>query len=572
MQHRQALPAGTRLHEYELLEVLGSGGFGIVYLAHDHELNQRVVIKEYLPSSCAVRASGNTVVAARPKDEDIFQWGLERFLAEARALAEFRQHPNIVSVLRYFKAHNTGYMVMEYAGAISLQDYLDQRGTLTEAQLHAMLFPLLDALEKVHEKGIIHRDLKPANILINAEGQPVLIDFGSARQAFGHKSMNMTAIISPGYSPFEQYTETGKQGPWTDIYALAAVMYRCITGTIPPDSLDRLEANTPLNTEAKAQGHYSPQLLTGIDWGLQVRIAERPASIDAWRQRLTQAVKAEPVLVLPVAATTKLVQPASWTAKWSAKVKQDKRLLFAPVLALALIAGVGLLLVQWGKSAPVTPSSNTITPSSTETTVSSVPTTATVAAKTAVEPSPAQPTPPVPTAPAITQVESTATPSPPAVKADTGKNDSAQALQQVVIEKQQGQLKELYLTAQGLQQSKAAFEQAQKNLATVQQLIDDSKAAANMSTAKRKEFMQEAKDAEKRNQTVITEYQDQMQHYRKAIGDLCQYGDMSLTTVAKGMKKLPSAAVGMIEKHRQHICAAKELSDKELTTDFAKLN
>lgn len=568
MQHRQALPAGTRLHEYELLEVLGSGGFGIVYLAHDHELNQRVVIKEYLPSSCAVRASGNTVVAARPKDEDIFQWGLERFLAEARALAEFRQHPNIVSVLRYFKANNTGYMVMEYAGAISLQDYLDQRGTLSEAQLQAMLFPLLDALEKVHEKGIIHRDLKPANILINAEGQPVLIDFGSARQAFGHKSMNMTAIISPGYSPFEQYTETGKQGPWTDIYALAAVMYRCITGMIPPDSLDRLEANTPLNTQSKAQGHYSPNLLAGIEWGLQVRIAERPTSIDVWRQRLMQPLQPEPVMVLPQAASTKLVTRATGLEKWRTKVKQDKRLWFVPVLGLALIAGLILLLAQWGKSTAVKPANAVTTSLVSETaTVSPVSQGVKTPAIPATKPTESSNAQATPTTPAAVE---TTKPTPPAT--ETTKTDSAQALQHLVIEKQQGQLKEIYLTAQGLKQSNAAKEQAQKNLATVQQLVENSKSAGDMSNAKRKEFLQEAQEAEKRNQTVIDEYQAQMQHYRQVLADLCQYGDMSLTTVTKGMKKLSATGVSMIEKHRQRVCNAKELTDKELSDDFAKLN
>lgn len=341
-QHRQALPSGTRLHEYELLDVLGSGGFGVVYLAHDHGLNQQVVIKEYLPSGCAVRIAGNTVVATTAKDEEVFQWGLERFLNEARALAEFRQHPNIVSVLRHFHANNTGYMVMEYAGNFSLQEYLERHGTLAEAQLQAVIFPLLDALEKIHAKGMIHRDLKPGNILINAEEQPVLIDFGSARQALEHKSQSLTAIVTHGYSPFEQYTKTGNQGAWTDIYALSAVMYRCVTGKIPPDALERLTPEAaPLHTAIDTSGDYSPSLLAAIDWGLQVRLEDRPQSIAVWRDELLRESMVSslepPNLPRPVGAFQR------WLNRVRPLMVSHNRWLFVPVLSVALLTGVSLL-------------------------------------------------------------------------------------------------------------------------------------------------------------------------------------------------------------------------------------
>ena len=302
--HRQALPKGTHLQEYELQEVLGSGGFGIAYLAYDHHLNQAVVIKEYLPGGWAVRLSGNTVVATSAKDEEQFQWGLERFLSEARTLANFRRYPNIVSVLSFFKANNTGYMVMEYAGPMSLQDYLDEHQILSEEQVMAILLPLLQALDRIHAAQLIHRDIKPGNIIINAEGQPVLIDFGSARHAFGERTMTLTSLVTHGYSPFEQYTNTGKQGPWTDIYALSAVLYRCVTGKVPPTATDRMAIEAPaLLTREQIKGKYSPALLAAIDWGLQVSVAKRPQSVSEWRQKLLPT-KATMQASLPPLATT----------------------------------------------------------------------------------------------------------------------------------------------------------------------------------------------------------------------------------------------------------------------------
>ena len=558
MQHRQALPSGTRLHEYELLQVLGSGGFGIVYLAQDHELNQRVVIKEYLPSSCAIRAAGNTVVPARSKDEDIFQWGLERFLAEARALAEFRQHPNIVSVLRYFKANNTGYMVMEYAGAISLQDYLDQRHTLNEAQLEIMIFPLLDALAKVHEKGIIHRDLKPANILINGDGQPVLIDFGSARQAFGHKSMNMTAIVSPGYSPFEQYTETGKQGPWTDIYALAAVMYRCVTGMIPPDALERLESSTPLATPSKAVGQYSRRLLAGIDWGLQIRIADRPASIEAWRNKLTEPAIIETVVVLPVndkSANTPIL-PAI-----RQQLARDKRLWAVPLLGIALLIGMGMFISQFFQQHPPQPVAaleQSTVKNTNSVPAATVPTTLPKATAVPI----AEATPPA----------TTNNKTPPA-KPDAA-TDSATELQRLVLEKQQNSLRDIVASAADLKASEAGYQQARQKLLDIDKILEKSRDEP-IPAAKRKAFLTEVKQAQQRNQATIDDYQRMLKQYRNAIGELCSYGNVSVEVMAQGMQgvnKVEAKATEVIEKHRQLLCANRPLTDKALIDDLDSLN
>lgn len=282
--HRHALQTGTRLFEYEIIEMIGSGGFGIVYLARDKELEQNIVIKEYLPNEFAVRETDQTVLAKTSKDESEFNWGLEKFLEEARVLATFRDHPNIVSVLRYFRANKTAYMVMEYAGSTSLKDYLDKRKTLTEEQINAIIYPLFDALEVVHQGNLIHRDLKPGNILINNKGEPVLIDFGAARHAIGAKSLSITAIVSAGYSPFEQYTSKTEQGPWTDIYSLSAVLFRCVTGNKPPDATDRMANDDVvlLMDQSLYKKTYSSYLLNFIDRGLGVYIKDRPKSISEW--------------------------------------------------------------------------------------------------------------------------------------------------------------------------------------------------------------------------------------------------------------------------------------------------
>lgn len=286
-EHRQALPAGTQLREYEILHTLGSGGFGVAYLAYDRELAHKVVLKEYLPAASATRLAGNTVVPTTSKDEADFQWGLECFLSEARALVAFRTHRNIVSVLHSFRANNTAYMVMEYAGEFSLQQFLDGQTTLTQVQLLDLVLPLLDALETIHAAGVIHRDIKPGNILINDQAEPVLIDFGAARQALGERSHSIGTVLTPGYAPFEQYHSASPQGAWTDIYAMAAVMYRCVTGEIPPDSPARMETGEVLTLKPRAD--YTPQLLAAIAWGLQVRAAERPQTVAAWRDVILAA-------------------------------------------------------------------------------------------------------------------------------------------------------------------------------------------------------------------------------------------------------------------------------------------
>ena len=285
-----ALPKKYRLQEYELVRVLGFGGFGMTYLGYDHHLDRPVAIKEYLPLDIATRTSDHSVVPQASEFRGTFEWGLNSFLDEARTLARF-DHRHIIKVLRFFEAHGTGYIVMEYAEGETLSDYLNRKGTLTESELKEILFPLLAGLEEVHGADFLHRDIKPGNIIIRAEdGSPVLLDFGAARQAIGAKSRSLSAILTPGYAPFEQYSTRGAQGPWTDLYALGAVCYRALTGEVPDDAIDRTHDDplVPL-AERCDEDQASPGFLSAIDHALQVDEEDRPQTIGAWRAELGDA-------------------------------------------------------------------------------------------------------------------------------------------------------------------------------------------------------------------------------------------------------------------------------------------
>ncbi|MCY3750326.1 MAG: bifunctional serine/threonine-protein kinase/formylglycine-generating enzyme family protein [Gammaproteobacteria bacterium] len=280
-----ALPAGYRIEEYELVRVLGSGGFGITYLGYDHNLDKAVALKEYLPNDLAVRGDNQSVLPKSTEDTPDYEWGLERFLNEAQTLARF-DHRHIIKVHRFFRAHGTGYIVMEYAEGETLSELLQRKGTLTDAELKHILLPILDGLEAVHGADFLHRDIKPKNIVIREDGSPVLIDFGSARQSVVGKSRSVTAIVTPGYAPVEQYSSKGHQGPWTDIYALGAVCYRCLAGEPPDDATERLREDPLISASKRCKGKASTSLLGAIDRALRVDEGERPQSIKEWRQAL----------------------------------------------------------------------------------------------------------------------------------------------------------------------------------------------------------------------------------------------------------------------------------------------
>ncbi len=241
------LQPGTFLEDRYLLgRVLGQGGFGITYLAWDMKLNIKLAIKEYLPQQLAYRTGTdyNINIYKRSLFNE-FNYGLNKFMDEARTLARFNEHPNIVTIHDYFEANNTAYLVMNFHNGITLQNYLERKGgrILIEEAL-SIFMPVLDALKEVHTYGILHRDISPDNLLIDRNGRVILIDFGAARQAMSQKSHSFSVIMKPGYSPEEQYRRKGEQGPWSDIYALAASFYRSITGMMPPEALDRLAGDT----------------------------------------------------------------------------------------------------------------------------------------------------------------------------------------------------------------------------------------------------------------------------------------------------------------------------------------
>src|SRR5437899_3093273 len=222
-----ALPHGYALHEYRVEETLGIGGFGLTYLATDSNLNLKVAIKEYLPGDLAQRGEDQSVQPKSESSSESFKWGLSRFLDESRTLASFR-HPNIVRVMRFFEANETAYMVMEFVDGHPLNDWIKNRRPIAEPQVTAIAVPLLDGLGMIHRAGYLHRDIKPGNVFLRDDGSPVLLDFDSARVASA--DTERTAIVTPGYAPLEQYHVNGNQGPWTDLYAMGAVLYWIVTG------------------------------------------------------------------------------------------------------------------------------------------------------------------------------------------------------------------------------------------------------------------------------------------------------------------------------------------------------
>ena len=277
-----ALPAGYALHEYRIEKVLGVGGFGLTYLALDSNLNLRVALKEFLPSDIAQRGADHSIAPRSADTVESFGWGKQRFMDESRTVASFR-HPNIVRVMRFFEANGTAYMVMEFVEGAALNEWIKPRRPLAEAQAAAIVAPLLDGLEVVHRAGYLHRDIKPGNIYVREDGTPVLLDFGSARQ----KATELTAVVSPGFAPFEQYHSQGKQGPWSDLYALGGVLYWMVTGSMPQEAPARIRADTMAPAvQVGDRARFRPEFLTAIDWALSPFEDQRPQSVAEWREAL----------------------------------------------------------------------------------------------------------------------------------------------------------------------------------------------------------------------------------------------------------------------------------------------
>ncbi|HET7708121.1 MAG TPA: protein kinase [Sphingomicrobium sp.] len=281
----KALPSGTVLREWRLEEVLGVGGFGIVYKGRGIYFDELVAIKEYFPSSISERDAEDTVVPIDSDAEEVHALGLKKFVEEAKLLWNLStptRHPNIVSVRSLFEIHGTAYMVMDFEDGVSLSKMLKKGQKFNERSLWNIVQPIAEGLARAHRVGVLHRDIKPPNILITEDSRPVLIDFGSARFEAAEATSTKVTFHTPPYAAIEQYVKTYPQGPWTDIYALGVVLYECITGEKPPEVLERLHAGLgkPLG-ESKWPG-YSKKFLAAVDAAMTIKPNERPQSIAEW--------------------------------------------------------------------------------------------------------------------------------------------------------------------------------------------------------------------------------------------------------------------------------------------------
>ncbi len=369
--YRNALPPGARLLWYRIERVLGQGAFGITYLATDDNLHRAVAIKEYLPGHLARREADDTVQPLTAELGPEYSAGLQRFLSEARTLARF-EHPNIVRVHNVFEHLGTACMVMQYEEGTALDVQLRQRRRLDEAELLGWLPGLLDGLETIHAQGIIHRDIKPANVLIRPNGEPVLLDFGSARYAATDEARTLTNFVSPGYAAIEQYAgKSDSQGPWTDIYGLGATLYRAMAGRAPPDAVERSHALAQQEADTYQAGAapdlraYSEAFVAAVDHALQFRAQDRPQTVAAWRGEfptlstmrpwhLASANAADDASVPTVPSAT-LGMPVRTPQPANSDGRPRRAAPFAAGALLAFVAGLAALRSIPLDSPPATP-------------------------------------------------------------------------------------------------------------------------------------------------------------------------------------------------------------------------
>ena len=291
------LGAGVRIVEYEIVRELGFGGFGITYLARDRVLERLVAVKEYFPAEWGMRRTDGTIGPRTTGAARDYAWGLERFVDEARALARL-DHPAIVKVHRVVEAGGTAYMVMEYVEGRSLAEELQVSGTLPEARVRALLSGLAEGLGAVHAAGLLHRDIKPANVMLRSrDGSPALIDFGAAREQVGRQSRSITTVLTPGYAPIEQYSAKGRQGPWTDVYALGALAYAALSGRVPDDATERVLDDQLASLDTATATPVSGGLVRVVDAALAVDMRGRPQDMGEWLALLGEGSAArEPVV------------------------------------------------------------------------------------------------------------------------------------------------------------------------------------------------------------------------------------------------------------------------------------
>jgi serine/threonine protein kinase len=288
------LAPGTPLHDCYLVgRVLGQGGFGITYIGWDTRLHRKIAIKEFFPQAIASRMPGGTTVApSGPHAQTDFEHGLRSFMSEGRILAHFSDHPCIVSVLNLFEENHTGYLVMGYLEGMTLgQSLANSGGRLPYDVARGIMMRVMDGLREVHSQGLLHRDISPDNIYLTRQGLVKILDFGAARFEAGERSQSLSVVLKEGYAPEEQYRRNGAQGPWTDVYAVAATLYRAITGVTPPPALDRLHSDTLQSP--RQLGVAMPSADEAALWrGLALKAGDRFQSVESFQQAL-ERVKAD---------------------------------------------------------------------------------------------------------------------------------------------------------------------------------------------------------------------------------------------------------------------------------------
>jgi serine/threonine protein kinase len=284
-QANQPLPEGTQLENYRVLRVLAHGGFSFVYLAHD-ENDTPVVIKEYLPSTLAVRTNGAVNPNVPEEDAATFLYGMKCFFEEGRALAGL-SHPNVVRVLNFFRANDTVYLVMRYERGRTLQQHiLNRRGAMEEPWIRKTFAELLNGLREVHSNKLLHLDIKPGNVYVRNDGTPLLIDFGAARQNLSEEGRKLPPTFTPGFASPEQHARREDLGPWSDVYSVGATMYACFAAAPPQPANQRLEKDTLVPARRAWAGKYSADLLDTVDWCLRLDHMERPQSVFSLQKAL----------------------------------------------------------------------------------------------------------------------------------------------------------------------------------------------------------------------------------------------------------------------------------------------
>jgi hypothetical protein len=295
-QPNQALPHGYQLLNYRIDKQISSGGFSLVYLAHD-ENGLPVAIKEYLPSALVLRESGSLVQASSAENLNVFRYGMKCFFEEGLALARIA-HPNVVRVTNFFRANETVYLVMQYERGRTLQDYiLHRKKEIKENFIRRIFAELLGGLREVHAHKILHLDIKPSNIYIRLDGSPLLLDFGAARQTLTQEKSSLNPMYTPGFAAPEQYGhDRDALGPWTDIYGVGASMFACLSGFAPQAANMRLEQDKQESVKKLWSGHYSEHLLELIDWCLKLDPLERPQSVFVVQKALLEKDKVPEVV------------------------------------------------------------------------------------------------------------------------------------------------------------------------------------------------------------------------------------------------------------------------------------